>query len=145
MRLSPKMLAGCIAVGLGLCATAPIAKADFTVTLDQNWNNGGGGGGTINGTPPTLKFEDVGGYVKLTITNSLTVGSSPSIIDNLFLNLGDSSVSTSLLNGLVFTELSGPVGMNTAVTLDKDKVKADGTGGFYDIQLDFTPQGSQLA
>ena len=84
MRLSPKMLAGCIAVGLGLCATAPIAKADFTVTLDQNWNNGGGG--TINGTPPTLKFEDVGGYVKLTITNSLTVGSGAS--DRLLIATG---------------------------------------------------------
>jgi hypothetical protein len=134
-----------ILLASGLLATTPnFGRADFVVSLDTNWNSGGGG--KINGTPPTLTFNDVTGAVKLTITDSLTPNSSPDNIDKVYLNFGPNPASAAFqadlnsasTNHLVFSgQDSASTNLLTGVSLAYNNIKADGTGGNYDVELDF--------
>jgi hypothetical protein len=122
----------------------PRASAGFVVSLNDNWNNGGGQGGSINGTPPLLTFTDVQGGVLLTIQNNLTLNTSPSVIDTIWLNFGKDPLSASLLDNLSHLQFTAQGGtatnLLTGFATGENGEKADGTGGYYDIQLNFANQ-----
>ena len=122
-------------IGLILAALAGVyaaqAQTNVTVGLGTVFS-----GNTPAGAPPwvTVNYNDASpGTVKLTISASDLV--SPEFMGGLYLNI-DPSLN---VNNLVFTKVS-QVGTFTAPTIltGEDAFKADGTGGKYDILLDFS-------
>lgn len=140
-RTAATKCAVCVCLAMGLLACLPgRGFADFQVSLDNNWN-AGQPPGQINGTPPLLTFQDVQGGVLLTIQNSLIENSSPSVIDKVWLNFGQAPLSAGLTDNLAhlqFTAQSGTLSnLLTGFSTGENSVKADGTGGKYDILLQF--------
>ncbi len=136
-----RLLCWAVVVFGALALPGGAARADFTVSLDNNWNNGGGKGGQINGTPPLLTFRDVQGGVLLTIKNNLTLNSSPSVIDEVWLNFGKDPLAPNLLDNLSHLQFTAQGGtannLLTNYSTGENSVKADGTGGYYDVLLNF--------
>ena len=119
---------------LAAVATVPAQAATVTFEYTQSF----GTTAPVGPSPyATAVFDDGGipGSVTLTMTAAGTIGAAD--ITGMYFNLLDDSAA--ILNGLVFTPVSGPVATN-GVSVGTNDFRADGDG-FYDILFDFPPPG----